>query len=1804
MPLLQTLGLRTRIRLTSIVVALGIFGLAAIHVGGINRLNAVAHDMSATVMLQSQVHEVEHLLANAHATAVGTVEPRSKGALTEQIDLALSVLDSAIRLPAPQATHHLLANARDSLNAYRALQRSPAGIDGAATEHGGWLLQTAAASDRCEQLGGIPGIDGAGLTGACAELAERMARSSAQFGEAMAALQAVDAAASTIAGNLAIGLDEARAQEVQGIWATTTVATAATLILMLMSAGAVTGRVARVTETMRALASGDTRVAIPFQGRRDEIGDMARALEVFRRNGERLRESEDRAAWAERRLRDAIAAMPGGFALWGADEKLVFCNEDYRTLRARPAPEDMFMPGVDLEESLRRAVREGVIDPDGDLEDWMDAELGRHRNAERNEVKRYPDGRWVVTHRARTSDGDIVVLRTDVTAQRRAEARLQDAIDTINEGFALYDADDRLVLFNNEFRRHAAHGGEFLTLGLTFEEIMNRRVAAGLTPDGTSPEAWVADMVAQHRNVGAPYERRAADGSWLLVSLRRTSEGGTVILRTDITAQKRAEQRLMDAINALTGTFAIYDSNERIVVCNEAFKRRHAAWFGTDHDLVGLSFEQVIRSRVEQGVFEEPLAREGPEAFIAERVAQMRKASAEPVVQKLKDGNWLAVHVRRTANGETVNFTTDVTPLKRAEQRLLDAISNLDAGFALFDAEERMVLFNDTFRRQSLADQNTLRPGMTIEEMFNSVWYRAARSVGYDRESWVGDKLARFRRAAGVYEVQFSNGDWFLVTERRTLEGGTVVIRTDITEQKRAEQQLRDAIESLDEGFALFDSSERLVMCNSRYQEIRDHPIDFVRPGMTYEQILRSGVKSGAFDTGGDPESWIQARLAAQRRPAAQRQRQTPDGRTLMVSSFRTSAGGTVAVRRDVTLQVRAEQRLLDALESINEGFALYDADDRLVLCNKRYKERGFDTSYLQPGVSFETHMRHLAEAGRKPSEESVEDFVARRVREHQATVGTVEMTLPSGETCLITDRRTSEGGIVIIRTDITALKKAEQRLLDAIESIPDGFCLYDSEDRLVQINGRMLALFPRSRDSLQRGRTFEEQVRAIVANGDVLDAIGREEPWIQERKSRHSDPGGAWETRLSNGAWIRATERRTREGGVVGVWTDITELKRREFELRGQEIQLRESESRFRNLVEGSVQGILIDREGKPLFANEAVATMFSYETAEDILTLPSLDVLYAQEDLERIRFYRHERLLGRPAPTAYEFRGRRSDGSKMWGQNHARRITWKGEPAVQSTIVDITERKRNEAEIAARAVQLRESESRYRAVFRNAGVGMARTAVDGRYLEVNETFARLLGYTVDEMLGLTFIDITVPETRERDRSESRRLLAGEVPMLSKEKRYRNKQGQEVWVQLNAVPIRDDKGKVQYVIAVVQDLRERKRQEQELLRAQKMEAIGQLTGGIAHDFNNLLTIIVGNLTLLREDLRLDGELLAEVAETLDDAMSAGRQGTELVKRLLAFARRQPIRAQVIDVARLIEDLLPILQRTLGAMIEVECRCEEDLAPLMIDPAGIETSLLNLAINARDAMPDGGRLTISARAATPEEMDRSPDLEPGSYAVIAVGDTGTGMSPEVLERAFEPFFTSKEASKGSGLGLSMVYGLAKQLGGDVQIDTEAGAGTEVRMILPLSAQATRLPTAEPRNTSAPPGGTESVLVVEDDERVRRLAVTCLRSLGYDVADAADAGEALRELERRDGVDLLFSDVIMPGDMTGIALGEHVRRRWPQTRVLLSTGYAESLEAAAEQATMPPVIYKPYDKTDLAIVVRRALDGEVPDTAID
>jgi len=381
----------------------------------------------------------------------------------------------------------------------------------------------------------------------------------------------------------------------------------------------------------------------------------------------------------------------------------------------------------------------------------------------------------------------------------------------------------------------------------------------------------------------------------------------------------------------------------------------------------------------------------------------------------------------------------------------------------------------------------------------------------------------------------------------------------------------------------------------------------------------------------------------------------------------------------------------------------------------------------------------------------------------------------------------------------------------------------------------------------------------------------------------------------------------------------------------------------------------------------------------------------------------------------------------------------------------------------------------------------------------------------------------------------------------------------------------------------------QRYRTEEQLAHAQRLEAVGQLTGGVAHDFNNMLTVMSGNLQLLETELA--GR--PECQEILGSALRAVGRGAGLTRKLLAFARRQRLHPQPIDPRSLLDELSPILTRTLGEPISVSVDCEAETPHVFVDPGELDTAILNLALNARDAMPRGGMLHLAAREHVITSAESTTDLASGSYVVISVRDTGFGMPPEVLARAFEPFFTTKESGRGSGLGLSMVYGFVKQSGGHLVADSRLGYGTRIDLYLP--AARSKESAREEALQVLSSGGKETVLVVEDEAEVRSIAVAFLKSLGYSTCEAPDAELGLRLLQDRADVALLFTDVILGSGMDGHELARAAQQLRPDLRVLLTSGYEHRLGGPADARPLP-LLRKPYRREQLAAAVRAAIDG--------
>ncbi|WP_316176891.1 PAS domain S-box protein [Bradyrhizobium sp. SZCCHNRI1009] len=509
-----------------------------------------------------------------------------------------------------------------------------------------------------------------------------------------------------------------------------------------------------------------------------------------------------------------------------------------------------------------------------------------------------------------------------------------------------------------------------------------------------------------------------------------------------------------------------------------------------------------------------------------------------------------------------------------------------------------------------------------------------------------------------------------------------------------------------------------------------------------------------------------------------------------------------------------------------------------------------------------------------------------------------------------------------------------------------------------------------------------------------------------------------------------------------------------------------------------------------------------------------------------------------------------------------------------------DITESKRT------RTALTRETEERRR-IFETSQDLILVANSYGQLMQVSPSAMDVLGYRPEEMVGRNASDFVYPPELEAVRSQMRACRRGrdvhnfEAQLLHKEGRG---------VVLNWMASWSDP--VQRHFFVGRDLTEKRAAEAQFRQAQKMEAVGQLTGGVAHDFNNILTVITGSIGILADAVS-DRPELASVAKLIDDSADRGAQ---LTRQLLAFARKQPLQPTDLDVNALLNETAALLQPTLGAQIEIERTLSSDPCTALADPNQLATAIVNLALNARDAMPQGGKLTLeTANVALDQDYaDAHSEVAVGDYVMIAVSDTGCGIPPAYLEKVFDPFFSTKGTGKGTGLGLSMVFGFVKQSGGHIKIYSEVGHGTSIKLYLPHSASA----PAASAGLQAPDarGGNETILIVEDDPLVRQHVIAQVGSLGYTTLAAANAAEALDVLERHPEIDLLFTDVIMPGAMNGRQLADAARARRPSLRTLFTSGYTEN--AIVHHGRLDAgvlLLPKPYRKPELARMIRIALE---------
>ncbi|MDP2332982.1 MAG: PAS domain S-box protein [Reyranella sp.] len=852
------------------------------------------------------------------------------------------------------------------------------------------------------------------------------------------------------------------------------------------------------------------------------------------------------------------------------------------------------------------------------------------------------------------------------------------------------------------------------------------------------------------------------------------------------------------------------------------------------------------------------------------------------------------------------------------------------------------------------------------------------------------------------------------------------------------------------------------------------------------------------------------------------------------------------------------------------------DADMRFTFLSDRFTE----IFGLPPSVALGKRLAEIGRAGDgDPAWRAHLDDLAnhRPYRDFETTFvdvhGVARPVMISG-TPLFGAGGTFEGYIGVGR-DLTELRRREKEaarqaanLQSILENIEQGVVLLDKELKLAAYNHRLARWLQIDDTSDAHGKSYEQIVRGLAERGEYAPednetAIATRMRLVQSRERF------VGERRRADGRVVSVTFNPLPEGGGVMTYSDVTAA-------RTHEAWLAESEENFRYLFQKSPLPMWVYSIGtlKFLEVNQAAISIYGY-SRDEFLAMTLKDIR-PPEDVGRLMQWLQQPWVQNLQ--AIDWRHCRKDGRILDVDLFLSDIEFGNEPARLSVSIDITARK--------------EAERQTERIFETSKDLIHVTDSYGRFIRVSPSSFRMLGYRSEEMTGHSADEFIHPEdialAREETRA-ARRGTGGEFRC-----RYVHKDGHLVSMLWSGVWSERDR---RYFF-IGRDTTEHDRTEGQLRQAQKMEAVGQLTGGVAHDFNNILMVIMANVDSLEEDEQLDLQLRNRVRRIAE----ATQRAADLTRQLLAFSRKQALQPRRTDINELVAATGKLLRRTLGEQVEIRSSLAADLWTAEVDRAQLEAALINLSINARDAMPDGGRLLVETCNTTLDEdyVAQTPDAAVGDYVMIAVTDTGKGMTADVLDKAFEPFFTTKESGKGTGLGLSMVYGFVKQSNGHVRIYSEPGRGTTVKLFLPRSdpaGEAGTVPTRPPM-----PRGSERILVVEDDPQVRAVVVSQLQGLGYAAAEAPDGEAGLAALEAAaQPFDLLLTDVIMPGAMNGKALAEEAARRWPRMRIVFMSGYTE--DAVIHHGRLDPgvlLLSKPFRRAELAQMLRRALDGGAGD----
>ncbi len=1263
-------------------------------------------------------------------------------------------------------------------------------------------------------------------------------------------------------------------------------------------------------------------------------------------------------------------------------------------------------------------------------------------------------------------------------------------------------------------------------------------------------------------------------------------------------ASSASEAWYRELVQTMTEGLAVADRDGLVTYCNDQLGH-----------LVGLPPDEIVGRPVTDFLDESSL-----ETWQAQPTRQGKvEGGAYELTTVRPDGQQRRLLVSpRTIFGPDGGFQgsfaviTDITEQKRAQEVLAEReryyrtlMHNIHEDILVLDRDYRITDVNNSF----LATMGLTRP-----EVLGQPCYQV--SHGFDSpcpvhglECPLQEVFETGRPTNYYHEHRHADGTTRVVDVLMSPlqdEAGQVsqvieVVR-DVSDIVRA----REALKASEQRYRLlFNRSNDAIFVHDldddglpgKFVEVNDVACE--RLGYTREELLDMSPLGIGVEADPDQARDLGRRLLAEGHARFETAHRTKDGRLIPVESnvrLVDLRGRRVvlSVSRDITKRKRAEaarlesqQALTALLDATTESAFLIGTDYEILVCNRIAAERlGSEPEQLIGRNLLELFPEEVAARRRVRFEELIS--TGRPVRQTDAR-GPYIFDMSSYP---VFDEAGRLARIAVFARDVTeraraaaALQESEARFSDLFDSISDWICVHDLDGRLQSVNPAVCQA---------SGYTADELIGRLIS--DFLLPEYRPE-FVDLYLTQLKEKGrfdGVFKIKAKDGT-VRYIEYSstlvTREGGepfVSGVGRDVTER-------RLTERALRRGEEQYRLVVDNAQEGICVIQDGIIKFTNPKLIEMAGLDPGEST-ERPFIDFIHPEDRPEVLDRYQR-RLAGERLPERHSYRLMRPDGVVRWMDVISVVVTWKGRPATINFISDMTDQRRAEE-------ALRRSEEQYRLVVDNAHEGIL-IAQDGQIRFANPKITEVLGYSQDELISRPFADFIHPDYRPAVEDRHRRETAGQAQPAGQPCRVVRADGEVRWVEMNTVSIQWQMRPAALIfVNDVTDQRlaqtEKEKMEVQFQQAQKMEAVGRLAGGIAHDFNNLLTIITGYSDLALTKTSSNDPLHNDLVEI----NRAGQRAAALTRQLLIFSRQEVIEPQTLDPKVVVANVEHMLRRLIGEDIELVVTTDPQVGAVEADPGQLEQVLINLAVNARDAMERGGRLTIETADVWLDE-DYAEDhlgVTPGPYVMLAVSDTGVGMDEDLQSKIFDPFFTTKETGKGTGLGLSTVYGIVKQSGGHIGVYSEPDRGSTFKVFLPrLGGPAGRPEAADGQAASR--RGSETILVVEDEDQVRELASRILRWHGYRVLEAANGGEGLLVCEQHQGpIHLILSDVIMPR-MSGQDMAQRIRSLRPEAKLLFMSGYTD--DAIARHGVLDEevnFIGKPFSVVKLAAKVREILDG--------